>query len=186
MGQHGIHERFGGCLIFKIPGRDVSHDDQAAPWLTVGTINVRAPVVHNPTAFSQFYRMKRLDVWIDYYMDPQDQRLAAYEGLGVCDFIWQLTKEQHDVALRVYHDHAAHIWQMMEERAEQYGIRPLQLLDDYCMEDGCTVCSPESLATTCLLWAIEQICKANVDKARNEYEKATEPAADADSEATAA
>lgn len=104
--------------------------------------------------------MKRIDSWVAQNLDPTEQGIIARDGLDVCETTYQLINNS-DRVCKTYSDHAAHIWMMLDAKAEQYGSRPLQILDDYGMKGDRWPCSHESFCEVALLWAIETQCKEN-------------------------
>ena len=77
--------------------------------------------------------MKRIDTWVTRNLDPTEQGIIARDGLDVCAVTWNLINNSKLVC-KTYADHAAHIWMMLDAKAEQYSSRPLQILDDYGMK----------------------------------------------------
>lgn len=102
--------------------------------------------------------MKRIDDWVARNLDPTEMGIIARDGLDVCEVTWNLVSNSKQVC-KTYEDHAVHIWMMLDDKAEQYSLRPLQILDEYGMKQEGWPCSHEGFAQVAILWAIEQVCK---------------------------
>ncbi|MBB78336.1 MAG: hypothetical protein CL844_04980 [Crocinitomicaceae bacterium] len=104
--------------------------------------------------------MRTITAWVHRNLEATEQKIIARDGLDVCETTYQLINNS-DKVCKTYLDHAASIWMMLDEKAEQYGSRPLQILDEYGMKGDRWPCSHESFCEVALLWAIEQQCKEN-------------------------
>ena len=102
--------------------------------------------------------MKRIDTWVTRNLDPTEQGIIARDGLDVCAVTWNLINNSQLVC-KTYADHAAHIWMMLDAKAEQYSSRPPRSSTIAARKRRLAL--QPWFAEVALLWAIEEVCKEN-------------------------